>query len=426
MRRIPGMRFLSMILMLLIAIPAHAQTGWKMLNPDIQKAVDSVSRDRLEAILRKLEGFETRNTMSDQTSTTVGIGAARQWIFDQFKSFSPRLEVSYDVHQLPRSQRIPSEVEIRNVVAVLPGTDPVLKNRRILIGGHYDSISSTDYGPNSPSIKKAPGVNDDGSGTAAVLEAARILSQFEFPHTLVFIAFSSEEQGLLGSAGLAKRAKNEKWVIDALLNNDIVGNSMGGSGLIDDHTINIFSEDPNDSPSRQVARYVKEIGERYTPTMNVDLVFRRDRFGRGGDHTSFNDQGFAAVRLTVPDENYSRQHSLADTLEGIDLGYLSRTARVNIASLASLAKAPAAPKLGAIGRQPSGYDANLKWEASEGDPGGYVVVMRKTTSPLWEKEFYVGNVLNFVLKDVSIDQWIFGVRAIGKDGSESLTSVWTK
>jgi hypothetical protein len=419
------MRAASIILICLIAIPAQAQSGWKTLQPDIQKAVDGVSKDQLETILRKLESFETRNTMSDQKSTTKGIGAARQWIYDQFKSYSPRLEVSFDTHILPKGGRIPSEVEIRNVIAVLPGTDPVGRNHRFIIGGHYDSISSNNFNAGSPSETHAPGVNDDGSGTAAVLEAARILSQYEFPHTLVFVAFCSEEQGLLGSAALAKRAKEEKWVIDGLLNNDIVGNSVGGGGMIDNHTLHVFSEDPSDSPSRQIARYVKEMGERYTPTLNIDLIFRRDRFGRSGDHTSFNREGFPAVRLTVSEENYERQHSLQDTFEGIDLNYLSRTVRANVASLAALAKAPSAPKAGRIGRQPSGYDANLTWQASEGDPAGYVVVMRKTTSPLWEREIYVGNVLNFVMKDVSIDAWVFGVRAIGKDGSESLTSAWT-
>ena len=214
-------------------------------------------------------------------------------------------------------------------------------------------------------------------------------------------------------------------MIDGVLNNDIVGNSIGGSGKNLNQTLRVFSEEPNDSPSRQIARYLKEAGERYTPAVNVDLIFRHDRFARGGDHTSFNRVGFPAVRITVAEENYSRQHTMDDTLEGIDLNYLSRAVRINVAALASLAKAPSAPKLGALGRQPSGYDANLKWEPAEGNPAGYVVVMRKTTSPLWEKELYVGNVLQFVLKDVSIDEWVFGVRAIGKDGSESLTSVWT-
>jgi hypothetical protein len=419
------MRFSSILVLLILAIPADAQTGWKTVNPEIQSIVDSVSNESLESMLRRLEAFETRNTMSDPTSPRTGIGAARQWIYDQFKSFSPRLEVSFDTHQIPKGGRIYRDVELRNVIAVLPGTDPIGKNRRFIISGHYDSISETSYTAGSRSETKAPGVNDDGSGTAAVLEAARVLSKFEFPHTLVFAAFAGEEQGLIGSSRLARRAKDEHWMIDGVLNNDIVGNSVGGSGKNHNQTLRVFSEEPNDSPSRQIARYVKEAGERYTPAVNVDLIFRHDRFRRGGDHTSFNRVGFPGVRITVAEENYSRQHTLEDTLEGIDLNYLSRAVRINVASLASLAKAPSAPKPGALGRQPSGYDANLKWEPAEGNPAGYIVVMRKTTSPLWEKELYVGNALQLVLKDVSIDEWVFGVRAIGKDGSESLTSVWT-
>jgi hypothetical protein len=414
--------------LLVIVLPAEAQNSFKAVNPEVQRIVDGVSRDRLEAIVRKLEGFQSRSTLSDTTSTTRGIGAARQWIYDQFKSFSPRLEVSFDTYKVAKTGRITKDVDLRNVIAVLPGTDPIGRNRRILISGHYDS---TLVGPNAEQqTEKAPGANDDGSGTAAVLEAARLLSRYEFPHTLVFVAFAGEEQGLVGSTLLAARARKENWQIDAVLNNDIVGNSAGGNGLVDNHTLRVFSEDPNDSPSRQVARYVQDIGPRYTPSMVVDLIFRYDRFGRGGDHTPFNLENYAAVRLTVSNENYSRQHTVDDTFEGVDLDYLARVTRVNVASLATLGRAPSAPfvtdEMGRpmLGRGQSRYDAELKWKASEGKPAGYVVVMRKTTSPDWEREIYVGNVTEYVLKDVSIDEWVIGVRAIGQNGEESLTSAY--
>ncbi len=417
------MRSCALIVCLLLNTLAQAQTSWKTVNPDIQTIVDGVSGDRLESIVRKLESFESRSTLSDTASPDRGIGAARQWIFDQFKSFSPRLEVRFDSYRVAKTGRITQDTDLRNVIAVLPGTDPVGGNRRILIGGHYDSTLQGPSGPLPEQVENAPGANDDASGVAAVLECARILSQYEFPHTLVFIAFAGEEQGLVGSTLLAAKARQQNWQIDALLNNDIVGNSSGGDGLVDNHTLRVFSEDPNDSLSRQIARYIRDIGPRYTPSMNVDLIFRSDRFGRGGDHTPFNLEGYGAVRLTVSNEDYSRQHTLRDTFEGVDLDYLMRVVRINAASLASLALAPSAPALRPLGRG-TGYEADLKWMPSEGNPSGYVVVMRKTTSPYWEREIDVGNVTGYVFKDVSIDEWVFGVRAIGTNGAESLTSVY--
>ena len=325
------------------------------------------------------------------------------------------------------------DVELRNVVAVLPGTDPVGKNRRFIISGHYDStVCATAQGRTScvQGDNPAPGVNDDGSGTALVLEAARILSQYEFSHTLVFVAFAGEEQGLVGSSLFAQKARREKWEIDAVLNNDIVGNSLGGNGLVDNHAVRVFSEEPNDSPSRQVARYIKAIGERYVPSMTVDMIFRYDRFGRGGDHSPLNQEGYPAVRVTVSEENYSRQHTVDDTMEGVDVKYLARVARVNLASLASLGLAPSAPQVQdkqgrpMIGRGPSGYDAALRWQPGPGDVRGYAVLMRKTTSADWEKEIYVGKVTEYVLNDVSIDTVVFGVKALGPEGTESLTSAY--
>lgn len=251
------MRSFALILFLLFS-PALQAQSWKAPNSDVQKIVESISKDRLEASVRKLESFESRSALSDTASTTRGIGAARQWIYDQFKSYSPRLQVSLDSYVVAKTGRITKDTDLRNVIAVLPGSDPAGAVRRFLISGHYDSTLQGSGGPRPEAVDKAPGANDDASGVAAVLECARILSQYQFPHTIVFVAFAGEEQGLVGSTLLAAKSKKESWRIDAVLNNDIIGNSVGGNGFADNHTLRVFSEDPSDSPSRQVARYIKK------------------------------------------------------------------------------------------------------------------------------------------------------------------------
>lgn len=404
------------------------------LDPTIQRIVDAVSEDRIAAILKKLESFETRHTLSDPTHPTRGIGAARSWIFEQFKSYSPRLQVRYDTYFVKKQgERIVRDVELRNVVAVLPGTTQ--PERQIIISGHYDSLAlvrregEIDW---SQTEVFAPGVTDDGSGTAAVMELARVLSPYEWEKTLVFIAFAGEEQGLVGSTLYAQKARRENHQIEAVLNNDIIGSDVSGSGARDNRSVRVFSEEPSDSLSRQLARYVKRIGEAYVPSMRVDLIFRHDRFGRGGDHTPFNHQGYAAVRLTTPAENYAHQHTPTDTFENCSPAYTTLVTKVNAAVAASLALAPKPPVVttdrGAplIGRGRSGYAAHLRWrtEAPEADLAGYAIVMRATTAPDWEREIFVGLVTEYVLEDVSIDAFTFGVKAIDKDGHESLVSAY--
>ena len=274
------------------------------LDPDIITLLDSVSAARLEADIRALAAFGTRHTYSDTTSPTRGIGAARQWIHDQFVKASPKLQVAFDSHQVvAQGGRLPADVELRNVMAVLPGRSP----RRIYVSGHYDTVARRTDGTGGQggfdwtrADNDAPGANDDGSGTALVIELARVFGQsgLDFDATIVFIALAGEEQGLVGAKLHAQRATAEGWRIDAVLNNDIVGNSHGGAGAADGDRVRVFSEGPEDSASRAVARYVRQTAARYQPGHGVDLVARADRFGRGGDHTSFNQHGFAAVRFT--------------------------------------------------------------------------------------------------------------------------------
>ncbi len=407
--------------------PARAQSS--DLDPRIQKLLAAVSQERLEQLLYKLQSFETRNTMSSADSPTRGIGAARQWIFDELKK-SSRLQVSFDTYQLPKQgQRIVRDVELRNVMAILPGKSP----RRIYISGHYDSLARDpksqqpgfDWG-NADNF--APGANDDGSGTVLTMELARVFAEsgVDFDATMVFIALAGEEQGLIGAKAHAQKAAADRLAIDAVLNNDMVGNSNGGGGAIDSETVRVFAEGPEDSPSRQVARYVRRWAARYYPQQGVRLIARHDRFGRGGDHTAFNENGFAGVRITESNESYARQHTVQDVVEGVDFAYLARNARVNAAAAASLALAPPAPIVSGqrgpmLGRQPSGYDARLQWQAAPG-ASGYRLFWRPAWTPDWEHELAVGNVTEYVMPNVSIDDYVFGVAAVDAAGHESLVS----
>lgn len=462
---------------------ALAQPPLSRLNPAIKQIVDQVSEERVGAIMKKLESFGTRYVGSEQDSDTHGIGGAQRWIVGEFQSYSPKLQVSLDKFQVKKSQRLPKDVELANVVAILPGT--IDKDRYVMIGGHYDSIAlrrvagqaaSDNAGSAADQEPLAPGVADDASGTAAVMELARVMSQYEFDKSIIFVAFAAEEIGLNGSANYAQEAKEKNMQIEALLNNDIIGTDLSGDGRSANNHLRVFSEGPEDSPSRSLARYTKEIAERYVPSMTVDLVFRRDRFGRGGDHTSFNRQGFTAVRLTTTSENYANQHTATDTFANASVPYTTRAARMNAAVLASLALAPKPPTVsrprpagqggqgrgagapaggtaaagrGANGaggggaggaggggrrgpsgpglsRGASGYDAALRWAMPDPEPdiAGYAVVIRSTTSALWEREIYVGNVTEYSIPDLSIDDVVIGVKAIDKDGNQSLVSAY--
>ena len=471
-----------------VELRAQAQPVASTIDPRIVKLVGSVSEERLQQLLTKLVSFGTRNTLSDQASATRGIGAARQWIYDELKRTSPKLQVSFDTHQIPARGRITRDVELRNVMAILPGKTA----RRIYVSGHYDSLNLGSGGqqtsnsgqgrgaqapataaqgrggqagqtaqsrpgaapqaPGEPAAPAAaadpqqrpgqdynidaPGANDDGSGTVLSMELARVFAEsgIEFEATLVFMTVAGEEQGLIGAGAHAKKAKAENLPIQAWFNNDIVGNSHGGDGSVDGSSIRIYSEGPEDSPSRSLAQFARRIGAMYVPNHHVRLMARPDRFSRGGDHSALNAEGFAAIGFRESKENYAKQHGPNDTLDGVDFRYLAQNARVNAAGMAVLALAPPPPVVvrkaanstrltPTIDRRTSGYDAHLRWEASPG-AAGYRIFWRNAWAPDWEHEITVGNVTEYTFPKMNIDDWVFGVAAVDGAGHESTVSAY--
>jgi len=410
-------------------------------DPRVQKIVAAVSEDRLRQLLTRLVSFGTRATLSNQAGTTRAIGGARQWIFDELKRSSPRLQVSFDTHQIAPQGRITRQVELRNVMAVLPGKSP----RRIYISGHYDSLNLGDRGQaglntggGNPQASaefnhdvEAPGANDDGSGTVLTMELARVLAEsgIEFDATLVFICWAGEEQGLIGSAAHAQDLVAAKATVEAMFNNDIVGNSRGGNGIVDAESVRVYAVGPEDSMARSLARYIGRTAAVYVPSHQIRLMAREDRFGRGSDQSSFTQAGYPAIVFREANENFSKQHSANDTLDGVDFAYLAQNARVNAAGSASLALAPPAPKVtgdrgqNLLSRGASGYDADMRWAASPGAVA-YRIYWRDTWSNDWQRQQTIGNVTQFVLPNVSIDDFVFGVSAISGDGQESLVSAY--
>jgi Zn-dependent M28 family amino/carboxypeptidase len=433
-------------------VAVRAQSVRPDADPRVEALVASVSQQRLQATVVKLASFGTRATLSDTVSTTRGIGAARRWIYDEFTRMSPRLQVVFDRHSLAAQGRITREVELVNVVAVLPGRSA----RRVYITGHYDTVNSrrpaaadataraaTPPGtPTAPAPQPlvrptidanadAPGANDDGSGTALTMELARVFatSGIEFDATLVFVTWAGEEQGLFGSMAHATALAEAKGVVEANFNNDIVGSSLGGNGIIDGESIKIYSLGPEDSPHRSLARYVARVAPVYVPSHTIRLMAREDRFGRGSDHSSFTANNFPAVVFREANENYERQHSPDDKVEGMDFRYLAQNTRVNAAAAASVALAPPSPRVttgggtATIGRGASGYDASLQWQPSAGAVA-YRVYWRDAWSNDWQHSRLVGNVTQLLLPNVSIDDYVFGVAAVGADGHESVISAY--
>jgi hypothetical protein len=401
------------------------------IDPRIAQLVASVSQERMQATIEKLAGFGTRHALSTTTDPDRGTGAAREWIRQQMATYSPRLQVSFDRYTVPPRGRISHEAELVNVMAVLPGASP----RRVYVSGHFDSLALGRDSTNQGDNRDAPGANDDGSGTALLMELARTFSQsdIQFDATLVFIALTAEEMGLVGARAHAQQMKADSVRIDAVFNNDMVGNSVGGSGQKDSWTVRVFSEGPEDSPSRQIARYIGRVSPRYVPGHAIRLIAREDRFGRGGDHTAFNQVGYPAIRITESKENYGRQHTIEDVPSAVDYQYVAQNARVNAAAVASIALAPPQPVVAdrrgnpLLGRQPSGYDARLRWEASPGAVG-YRIFWRETWGADWQHELYVagGDVTEYVLNDISIDDYTFGIAAVGPAGDESLVSAYVR
>jgi hypothetical protein len=430
----------SIVAVVLVSVPGVRAQSAEPADVDarIARLVASISESRLEQLLGTLVAFGTRNTLSDTSSTTRGIGAARQWILDEMQRSSSKLQVSFDTHQIPKGGRITRDVELRNVVAILPGRSA----RRIYVSGHYDTVNlgargqaalntaAAGYG-NPADDADAPGANDDGSGTVLVMELARAFAESGVPFdaTLVFTAVAGEEQGLIGAREEARAARAVGVPVQAVFNNDIVGNSTGGDGIVDSATIRIYSEGPEDSSSRSLAMFTRRMAARYVPSHRVRLMARRDRFGRGGDHTAWNLEGFPAIGFRESRENYAKQHNANDTIDGVSFPYLAQNARVNAAAMAVLALAPPPPVVynerGAptLDRRPSGYDAHLQWVASPG-AAGYRIFWREAWSPDWQHELYVGNVMEYVMPHANVDDWVFGVAAVDADGHESTVSAY--
>lgn len=414
---------------------------------NISAMVSEVSSTTLAQIVNKLVSFQTRHTLSDTLSKTTGIGAARTWIKSEFEKYGSasggRLQVAYDTFTQPADgRRIIAPVVLKNVMAILPGTDPNDK-RMLMVSGHYDS-RVTDV----MNIKDfAPGANDDASGVAAVMEMCRIMSKQKFSATIVFVAMVGEEQGLYGATNLAKRAKEEGWNVHLLMNNDIVGNSYGmETDIKDNKSVRVFSEGvsaletpaqaaarqsagtENDGKARQAARYIKEVAERYVDQLEVKLIYRRDRFLRGGDHTPFSQQGFAAVRITEMNEDFNRQHQdvrtengfkFGDLPEYVDYNYLQKVTRMNLSVMANLGLSTQEPENVIVQTSGLTNKTALKWEAPKGKkPAGYYVLMRETTSPFWERKFFVKE--NTATLAYSKDNYYFGVQSVDENGHESL------
>lgn len=415
-------------------------------QPMLKEIAELASADRIEADIRTLVNFGTRHTMSDTTSDTRGIGAARRWIKAEFERISEAcggcLEVYY-VSDVIEANRIPEPTKVVNVVAVQRGTaDP---DRVVMMSGDIDSRVSDNMDAESD----APGANDNASGVAGTLEVARMLSQYEFPGTIVYTALSGEEQGLFGGEILAEYAQENGWRIKAVLNNDMIGNIEGVNGIINNTTARVFSEGTRavetdrearirrftggevDSPSRNLARYIDRMADQYITNLDIMMIYRLDRFGRGGHHRPFNDVGFPAVRIMETNENYIRQHQdlrvedgieYGDVIEGVNFDYAAKLTSLNAVSLAGMAKAPNPPSGvnidGAV--QPS---TTLSW--NEADPEknpnlkGYKVYWRLTTAPVWTNSRFVGDLTEYTLENIVIDNYFFGVSAVSEDGYES-------
>lgn len=436
------MKFYLLPILLLFSTVTFSQTDSRIYD-----IIEAVSANRLQKDITTLVNFGTRNTFSDTTSNTRGIGAARRWIKSEFETISKDckncLQVFYqkDFVTTNVGERVPKDSWIVNVVAIQKGTK--YPNRYIIMTGDIDSRNSDtmDYEGD------APGANDNATGMAGTIEAARVLSKHSFENSIIYLGLSGEEQGLFGGKSFAEFAKKNNWEIIGVLNNDMIGNIEGVDGVIDNRSFRIFSEPTPptetekernsrrfyggevDGISRQLARYTHKQIQTYMPEMNPMMIYRLDRFGRGGHHRPFNDLGYAGIRIMEAHENYNRQHqnlrtengiTYGDVLEGVNFDYVAKLTAVNAVVLANLAWAPPAPTKVLIGGivEPN---TKLRWEKSNDETiVGYKIYWRNTTSPQWEFSRYVGNVDNFELKGIVIDNFYFGVAAVGKNGHESI------
>jgi len=416
-------------------------------DPEIEQMLREISPDSLQSYIKTMVAFGTRNTLSTQKDSKRGIGAARTWVLSKFNQFAKqsggRLTALIDSTTLqPDGRRVDSVLNLANVVATLKGTDPK-DNRIFLVSGHLDNMRSNVMDRTGD----APGANDDGSGSAAVMECARIMSKHSFPATIIFITVSGEEQGLLGAGYMATKSRKMGLNIEADLNNDIMGsNNSSETNIINNTQVRVFSEGlpyyeleknaanirqlglENDGKARQLARYVKEVGERYVDNLEIVLIYRNDRFLRGGDHTPYVENGYAAVRITEMNENYYRQHqnvrtengiNYGDLPEHIDLEYLRKNTGMNLVNLSNLAKAPAMPENVTIDVRALSNYTSLSWKAPlTGTVKGYFVMMRETTSPVWQKKIFTADTT--IRLPYSKDNYFFAVQSVNSTGNESL------
>lgn len=431
-----------------IGLASFFASGQSPTSEMLQEIANAPSAERIQKDIEKLVSFGTRHTLSDTVSNTRGIGAARRWIKSEFDRISEDcgncLEVFYHSATEPKNdRRIIRDTRIVNVVAIQRGTQ--YPNRYVIMSGDIDSRVSD---PNN-FTSDSPGANDNASGMAGTIEAARVLSKYKFPASVVYVGLSGEEQGLYGGKHLARKAKEEGWEVIGILNNDMIGNIHGVDGVVDNGTFRVFSEAMSmtltdeekramrfyggevDGPSRQLARYIDRITDQYMTNLDAIMIYRLDRFGRGGHHRPFNDEGFTGVRIMETHENYNRQHQdlrqeggidYGDVIDWVDFDYAAKLTAVNALTLAALASAPEAPKNLAIGGavQPS---TRLQWDRSDdSNLMGYRVYWRKTTSPQWEHSRYIGKKEGHLLENLVIDNYLFGVSSVGKNGSESLVA----
>lgn len=440
MKRSYSLNFLYTLLFFFIASSVAAQKA-----KDFYTIINGVSEDRIEQDIATLAGFGTRHTLSDTLSNKRGIGAARRWIFNEFQSIAKNcdgcIEVSYQKnYNEPDGRRIVKPVWINNVIAIQRGSR--YPNRFVIMSGDIDSRISD---PNNYT-DDSPGANDNASGMAGTIEAARVLSQYSFENSIIYAGLAGEEQGLYGGKGLAQYAQEQGWEIIGILNNDMIGNIKGVDGVIDNRTFRIFSEPTPaneserarksrrfyggevDGISRQLARYIHKTVRTYMPEMNPKMIYRLDRFGRGGHHRPFNDVGYAGVRIMEAHENYTQQHqdireengiAYGDVLEAVNFGYATKLTAVNAINLAALAWAPPALKELSIGGVVEA-SAKFKWsKQNDENIAGYKIYWRDTTSPTWDNSRFVGNVTEATLEGIVIDNYFFGVSTVGKNGIES-------
>jgi Peptidase family M28 len=420
------------------------------VSKDVRQMLSDVSSSNIEASIQKLVSFGTRHTLSSQTDPNRGIGAATQWVFDQLQQDAAasggRMTVEKQSFVQPPGPRIPVPTTITNVIATLHGSQVDSPGRTYVVSGHLDSRVTDVLNGTSD----APGADDDGSGVAAVLELARVMSTRHFDANIVFAVFSGEEQGTFGSVNFASRLKAAGTNVAGMFSNDIIGSSLGQNGVRDRRDLRVFAEGPspqetpaqaairrtmggeNDSPPRELARFVREAAQAAIPKMNVWIIYRRDRFLRGTDDGPFLDQGYPGLRMTEPNEDYRHEHQDVRVENGVQFGdlpqfldykYIANVARVNLSALAALANGPAAPSGVKVEAGTLTVDTTLSWQPNtEPDLAGYEIVYRDTNMPYWQHTIPVGDVTSFTVKGITKDNFLFGVRAVDKDGNRSVVT----